>query len=258
MKPALHLIVPVFNERANAETWMARTAEILQHLENYRPRLIFVDDGSTDGTADALRQASRGQDLTVLSHPVNRGPGAAVRTAFEWLHGSVRDEDAVVTLEGDNSSNLALITDMLERRGQGASLVLADPEAAGGGFAAVPAWRIGLSRAGNFVTRSLFRAKGRGSLSNFFRLHGGELIRRLQASFGPGIVESDGFAWAAEIFFKASLTGARPERVPARIDWTGRRGGSKMRVLRTAAGYAQLFFSVPRWRRMAGTSGRMP
>jgi glycosyltransferase involved in cell wall biosynthesis len=54
-----------------------------------------IDDGSTDGTADAARQA--GAEVQIL--PRNHGKGAALRVAFEMLFG--RGFDAVVTLDAD-------------------------------------------------------------------------------------------------------------------------------------------------------------
>jgi glycosyltransferase involved in cell wall biosynthesis len=57
--------------------------------------VLVVDDGSTDRTAEVAREA--GAD--VVSHPVNRGKGAALKTAFAYAqeHGF----EAVVTLDAD-------------------------------------------------------------------------------------------------------------------------------------------------------------
>ena len=58
-------------------------------------RVLVVDDGSTDGTADAARAAG----AEVVSHPENLGKGRALRTAFStWFE---RGADAVLTLDAD-------------------------------------------------------------------------------------------------------------------------------------------------------------
>lgn len=59
------------------------------------PDVVVIDDGSTDGTADAARQAG----ARVLSHAENRGKGVALATAFRDLFAA--GFDAVVTVDAD-------------------------------------------------------------------------------------------------------------------------------------------------------------
>lgn len=59
------------------------------------PDVLVIDDGSTDATAEEARRAG----ARVISHPVNRGKGAALATAFRDLFG--RGFDAVITLDAD-------------------------------------------------------------------------------------------------------------------------------------------------------------
>ncbi len=72
----LAVVVPAFNE---ADT----IAEVVARLRALalRPQIVVVDDASTDGT-DRVLTGLAGPDLTVIRHPVNRGKGAAIRTAL--------------------------------------------------------------------------------------------------------------------------------------------------------------------------------
>ena len=75
--------MPVFNE----------VDSILEIIKRVRAvpivtELIVVDDHSTDGTADVLA-GLRWDNLTVLTHPSNRGKGAAIRTALAAARGEV-------------------------------------------------------------------------------------------------------------------------------------------------------------------------
>jgi dolichyl-phosphate beta-glucosyltransferase len=87
---ALSLVVPAYNEVLR----LPRTLEAMRrHLdaagEPYE--VIVVDDGSRDGTAEAVEaQANGWPQLTVLRLPVNRGKGAAVREGMLRASGAQR------------------------------------------------------------------------------------------------------------------------------------------------------------------------
>jgi dolichol-phosphate mannosyltransferase len=64
--------IPVYNEARHVE-------DVLREVRRYSPDVLVVDDGSSDGTAELLaRQAG----IAVLTHPQNRGYGAALISAF--------------------------------------------------------------------------------------------------------------------------------------------------------------------------------
>ena len=75
----LSIIVPVFNERATILTVLDRVAAVDLETE-----IIVVDDGSTDGTREALVERAAREDagITVVLHEINRGKGAALRTGL--------------------------------------------------------------------------------------------------------------------------------------------------------------------------------
>jgi glycosyltransferase involved in cell wall biosynthesis len=79
--PAFSLVVPCYNE----QNGICRTIEELKStLGNSMPyELIIVNDGSTDGTAQALTELARNDaTLRILSHQRNRGYGAALKTGI--------------------------------------------------------------------------------------------------------------------------------------------------------------------------------
>ena len=96
-------IVPAYNEEG-------AVARVIDELRAFDPGLevVVVDDGSSDGTAEAAR--ARG--ARVLQLPFNLGIGGAVQTGFRyaWEH----DFDLAVRLDGDGQHDPAELGALLE------------------------------------------------------------------------------------------------------------------------------------------------
>jgi dolichol-phosphate hexosyltransferase len=85
--------MPVFNERPTLERALndVLATEIAEQWE-----LIVVDDGSTDGSTELLREGTWPDHMRVLFHDRNRGKGSAIRTALAEARGrysTVMDSD---------------------------------------------------------------------------------------------------------------------------------------------------------------------
>ena len=88
----LSVIVPVFDERNTVVEIVRRmrAVDLPVDLE-----IVIVDDGSTDGTRDVLRQLGD-STVRVITHEANRGKGAAIRSGLAHVHGDlvlVQDAD---------------------------------------------------------------------------------------------------------------------------------------------------------------------
>lgn len=102
--------MPVFNERARLERAVGAVlgAKVADSFE-----LLIVDDGSTDGTGEILRQGNWPPEVRVIYHDRNRGKGAAIRTALaeaRGLYTTIMDAD----LEYESSDIPALLGPLRE------------------------------------------------------------------------------------------------------------------------------------------------
>lgn len=79
----LSIVIPVYNER---DTFMTLLERVL--ATPFEREVLIVDDCSTDGTRELL-QAYSNPDVRIFYHEVNRGKGAALRTAFGHATGDV-------------------------------------------------------------------------------------------------------------------------------------------------------------------------
>ena len=108
----LSILMPVYNERERVERAIA---EVLDTQLPTDFELIVVDDGSTDGTREILRNASFDGRVRLFEHPENRGKGAAIQTALSHAEGdyaAIFDAD----LEYDPSDLGLLMPPLLDGR----------------------------------------------------------------------------------------------------------------------------------------------
>lgn len=83
--PRLSVIVPVYNEERTVEQIVDRLRGIPLALE-----IIAVDDGSRDGTGEVLKSLHDANRIDILvSQPVNRGKGAAIRAGIAAATGDI-------------------------------------------------------------------------------------------------------------------------------------------------------------------------
>lgn len=90
------ILMPVYNERTMVERCIAGVLAA-PLPENMERELIVVDDRSTDGTYDILERLAAAQPaIRLFRHEVNRGKGAAVRSAIQQATGDfslIQDAD---------------------------------------------------------------------------------------------------------------------------------------------------------------------
>jgi glycosyltransferase involved in cell wall biosynthesis len=80
----LSVVIPVYNEQATIEHLVECVRRVPLPME-----IIIVDDCSTDKTRELLERYADAEDIRVILHTTNKGKGAAVRTGFEHIRGSV-------------------------------------------------------------------------------------------------------------------------------------------------------------------------
>jgi glycosyltransferase involved in cell wall biosynthesis len=107
--PLLSVVIPVYNEIGTIDQILAAVRSVEIDLE-----IIVVDDFSTDGTRERLRELEQdGERLRVFYHDQNRGKGAALRTGFAAAAGRfviIQDAD----LEYDPGEYLKLLMPLVE------------------------------------------------------------------------------------------------------------------------------------------------
>jgi glycosyltransferase involved in cell wall biosynthesis len=118
--PRLSVVVPVRNEAGNVAPLVAEIEKAASRLGTFE--IIYVDDGSNDGTGEELRRLTEDRSwLRCIRHAGSCGQSAAIRSGVRAARAPL-----VVTLDGDGQNDPTFIpafVEAFERAGAGCGLV---------------------------------------------------------------------------------------------------------------------------------------
>jgi glycosyltransferase involved in cell wall biosynthesis len=141
---------PAYNDAPSIAKLVANTFQVLrEHVDDYE--VIVVNDGSHDNTGEVLAQLEReyAPHMRVVTHPVNRGYGGALRSGF-----AAATKDFVFYTDGDGQYDVLELPNLIERMSDDVGLV--------NGFKLErndPQHRILIGNAYNAFAKFLFRVK---------------------------------------------------------------------------------------------------
>jgi dolichol-phosphate mannosyltransferase len=216
---SLNILVPCYDEEPSLPSLVGRLEPVVADLARRdRVTVTCIDDGSRDGTAEAVRRlAAEHPWLALLRHEHNRGLGAAIRTGIAH-----NDHDLVAMLDADGSYSPADLPSLLAKLAEGFDIVIGSPYHPEGSVHEVGALRLALSRSLSAVYRRLTRSTIH-TFSSIFRVYRREVFDRIA-------VRHDGFAAVADLLLQALRAGFRVAEVPATLA-TRAHGESRMRVV---------------------------
>jgi glycosyltransferase involved in cell wall biosynthesis len=118
LRETLSILIPVFNEEGNVSLLHDRLTSTLK--KTGRPyEIIFIDDGSTDGTLEVLLDISRmNPNLKVISFTRNFGQTAALSAGIDFSKG-----DIIIPMDGDLQNDPEDILNFLQRIEEGYDVV---------------------------------------------------------------------------------------------------------------------------------------
>ena len=210
--PELSILMPVYNERATVERAIEGALAARMPVDSWE--VVVVDDGSTDGTRELLRDREWPSEVRVAFHDHNAGKGAALRTALGHASGTyaaVLDAD----LEYDPADIARLLPPLINDR--------ADAVFGIRGFASHSSysfWYVIGNKAVTLAANVLFNSW----LDDIMTCHKAmptELFRSLD-------LRSRGFEIEGEIAARLLARGYRVFEVPISYQARGREEGKKL------------------------------
>ena len=242
------VIIPLYNEEEGLEALAGDLETMRRGIEalGHRVEIVFVDDGSMDGSTWQISLLYRGRsDVRVVAHKENRGFGAALRSGIAESRGAV-----LVCYDGDRPyppEDAALLVEAVQGP-EDADAATVSPWAPGGKAEGITGLRRLLSRGASALYRAALRGKGRDitCFTASYRAYKGDAIRGVE-------FKADDFLAPAEIMVRLLVGGRRVIEIGSRLrDRTT--GSSKMRVGPTVFRHLGLLLRVffgrlsPDWR----------
>src|SRR5260221_130657 len=113
-KRKISFVIPVFNEEKSLAQLSQEIMETVEKdLTDFTPEIIFIDDGSSDGSLDVIRELRKTDyRIQIISFRTNLGKAAALSEGFRKSTGEI-----IVTLDADlhdNPSNIKNLIDKLD------------------------------------------------------------------------------------------------------------------------------------------------
>jgi glycosyltransferase involved in cell wall biosynthesis len=117
-EPTYSVVVPFFNEQDNVRPMYTQIVEAMEGVgEPFE--MVFVNDGSTDGTAAILAELFECDDrVNVITLRRNFGQTPALKSAFDFARG-----DVIISMDGDQQNDPSDIPLFLEKLAEGYDLV---------------------------------------------------------------------------------------------------------------------------------------
>ncbi|MCH7960428.1 MAG: glycosyltransferase family 2 protein [Candidatus Hydrogenedentes bacterium] len=199
----LSIVIPAYNEERRIAGTLGELQEYLAR-QNYRSEILVVDDGSDDQTAKIVRASF--PDMTLISYPINRGKGHAVKVGMLAARGAYR-----LSYDADASTPVSELEKVWPEFERGAAVVIGSRALRDSQIEVrQPMYREYMGRTYNLLLRALLLTRFRDTQCGFKCF----TAKCTQAVF-PHVTRM-GYGSDCEILYIAKLHGFQVVQVPVR------------------------------------------
>lgn len=229
-----YVIIPAYNEGPN----LGAVLEQLRQLSATMPlAVIVVNDGSRDNTVEEAERFRSLIDVQIVHHEVNLGVPLTFYDGLVAAAARAEPGDCIFIIEGDGTSDLAVMPEMAQRVHAGDDVVVASRYVPGGGYLHFPLQRTLGSNVVNFVVALFFHVPGITDYTIFYRAYRAEAVQRALQHYGAGFVTTKSFAANLEVLLRVLPFSSRFSEVPLLYDYGKKKSKSKMNVFKTLREY---------------------
>lgn len=235
-KPRVMAIMAVYNEVTHIGTLLEKFRPLVE--SGALERVVAIDDGSTDGTSEALKKSGL---VHIVRHEKRSGCGASIRTGYR--HALENGFDAVVLIAGNGKDDPAQISRLLEPILKDEADYVQGSRFLDGGFSkGLPKHRLAAMRMLTWVFR-IFLFRRFTDCTNGFRAYRTSFLRDQRLDWAQAWLGND---YELEIYmhYKATALGYRVAEVPVSKVYQRAKDGSysKARLSNWFTGLKPLFY----------------
>lgn len=236
--PHVYFALPIYNEEAALPVLieMLCSEQLPPGVER---TIVAVNDGSTDSSAEILEALSTKYPIKVITHSPNRGIPGTFKSAFEYVTKTAADDDVVIVMESDCTSDPKLIPQLVEKINNGADIVIASRHAHGGSYVRFPWFRTAASTIVNIALRFALHIPKVEDYTIFYRAYRGGILKRGFAS-GVNFQAKKSFAVNGEVLLILSTLHPKIEEIPLHYDYGLKTSPSSMPLVATLVEYMRL------------------
>lgn len=206
--PRVSVVIPTYNESGTIGTLLN---SLLEHQGSYDLRIIIVDDGSTDGTQETIREIQQlNRNITVLQRGRKLGFGTAITDGLEIALSKDPKPDLIATMDADLSHDPHQLLQLIKQCTRD-TVVIGSRYIPGGEIHGWGRYRKTVSWGANFLARIFSNIPAKDCTSGY-RCYGADLIQAILPS-----LESTGYDIQIEILAEAGYQGFEIKEIPIRF-----------------------------------------
>jgi len=228
----ISIVLPAYNE-APCIGQLLDNFDTAISSGNKECRLIVVNDGSTDNTAEIVNSYKNRLNIELISHQHNQGLAEALKTGLHHAVNSATDNDIIVTMDADNTHPPALLFCMSSLIREGNDIVIASRYVKGAKIHGVSLYRQMLSLGAALLFRICFPVHGVRDYTCGYRAYKTAILKKAFTEYGSHFISEKGFSCMVDILIKLSIFHPAIKEVPLVLRYDLKLSESKMNVGKT-------------------------
>lgn len=229
----IKVLLPVYNEGESIYN-LLKKFDVFFNSNNISHEVIIINDFSSDNSENFINKAEADLNLKInyIKHSENKGLHGVLETGFKLMT-DIKENDILVTMDGDNTHDPFLISQMLNKINKGSDIVIASRYCKGSEVHGLSMFREFLSIGARFLYKFRWNIKGVKDYTCNFRAYKGLIIKKMIKKYGDELITEQGFTAVTEILKKANSLHPTIEEVPMILVYSNKLQQSNMNIFKT-------------------------